>query len=197
MDGLEATRRIRALESPVAAIPIIAMTANVMAGDIERCLAAGMNDFISKPVEPATLFATLDRHAPGGSAGAAAEEHPGPSGMHRDGLLDRSKLDELTAMLGEGYIAEVIDAYRGAAEESLGRLEAAVASRDHDRLRAEAHDLKAMSGNLGLLAVHRLAEAVELASREGCAEEAEHLAHQLRPSLNATLSLFQGNSLAA
>jgi CheY-like chemotaxis protein len=61
MDGLEATRRLRAGDTRNAAIPIIALTANAMDGDRERCLAAGMDDFIAKPVSMATLRAAIDR----------------------------------------------------------------------------------------------------------------------------------------
>jgi two-component system, sensor histidine kinase and response regulator len=62
MDGLEATREIRATDRPdVARIPIIALTANAMQGDQERCLSAGMDDYLSKPVKPADLTSALDR----------------------------------------------------------------------------------------------------------------------------------------
>ncbi|MGE5505442.1 MAG: ATP-binding protein, partial [Actinomycetota bacterium] len=59
MDGFEATRRIRALRGPAARTPVIAMTANVLAGDERRCLAAGMDDYIGKPFKPAALLAKL------------------------------------------------------------------------------------------------------------------------------------------
>ncbi len=61
MDGLEATRLIRALPGKLSCVPIIAITANAFTEDKARCLAAGMNDFISKPFQPALLFATLDK----------------------------------------------------------------------------------------------------------------------------------------
>jgi CheY-like chemotaxis protein len=61
MDGYEATRRIRQMSGPVAAVPIIAMTANAMAGDRERCLESGMSDYVSKPLKPALLLEALHR----------------------------------------------------------------------------------------------------------------------------------------
>jgi CheY-like chemotaxis protein len=64
MDGLEATRAIRALDEQSLnhGVPIIAMTANAMQGDRERCLDAGMNDYISKPVSRASLARVIDHH---------------------------------------------------------------------------------------------------------------------------------------
>jgi CheY-like chemotaxis protein len=67
MDGYEVTRRVRA-ESPHRDVPVIAMTANARAEDRERCLAAGMNDFVSKPFEPEQLFGVLARWLAVGAA---------------------------------------------------------------------------------------------------------------------------------
>jgi CheY-like chemotaxis protein len=61
MDGYEATRRIRQMSGPIAGVPIIAMTANAMAGDRERCLESGMTDYVSKPLKPALLTEALQR----------------------------------------------------------------------------------------------------------------------------------------
>ena len=79
MDGLEATQRIRVSDRPtVARIPIIALTANAMQGDQERCLSAGMDDYLSKPVKPADLTATLDRWLLDKSGGSVAAPPPTP-----------------------------------------------------------------------------------------------------------------------
>ena len=68
MDGYDATRRIRQMDGPVATVPIVAMTAHAMAGDRERCLEAGMSDYVSKPLKPEVLHAALRR-----ALGQAAE----------------------------------------------------------------------------------------------------------------------------
>ncbi|MEM7024359.1 MAG: response regulator, partial [Pseudomonadota bacterium] len=68
VDGLEATRRIRALPIARAGVPVVAITANAMAGDDQRCLAAGMNDYVTKPIDRARLLSTVERW---GQAGAA------------------------------------------------------------------------------------------------------------------------------
>ena len=69
MDGLEATRRIRA-RWPERPIRIVGLTANAMAGDREACLAAGMDDYVSKPIRPEELKAALDRARPAVAGGA-------------------------------------------------------------------------------------------------------------------------------
>src|SRR6185295_111052 len=77
MDGLQATRSIRAIER-LKELPIIAMTASVMAGDRDRCIEVGMNDHISKPISIEQLMSTLARWLPAQSAAPAAPAEPAP-----------------------------------------------------------------------------------------------------------------------
>ncbi len=73
MDGYEATRLIRAMPGKISKIPIVAMTANALKGDREKCLAAGMDDYVSKPVDPASLRAVIERYLMDGSAPSSPE----------------------------------------------------------------------------------------------------------------------------
>jgi CheY-like chemotaxis protein len=79
LDGFEASRRIRSLQSPVRDVPIIAMTANAMKGDRERCLDAGMDDYLSKPIDRATLLEKVAHWA-----ASTANTHPAPPEIEKE-----------------------------------------------------------------------------------------------------------------
>jgi CheY-like chemotaxis protein len=138
MDGFEATRRIRVFEGEIGrSTPIIAMTAHAMKGDRERCLAAGMDDYVSKPLRPAELFRTVES-----LAGAAAEkESPPKVEPPPESPLDRQKL---LASFGndEDLLREVIEVFQGEYPELLAAVEAALAGRDREQLRQATHKLK-------------------------------------------------------
>jgi len=179
MDGLEATRRVRALPAHDG-LPVVAMTANAMQGDRDQCLQAGMVDFVSKPVEPHDLWRALLRWVPpqAGVDGAAVNGNdsahdsvPGSGGLppHIAGLdmaggLRRvlHKPDRYIAML-RGFVAGQAHADN----------EIATALADGRRADAEraAHTLKGLSGNIGADALQAAAATLERAIREDAATD--------------------------
>src|SRR5256885_8046996 len=162
MDGIEAIRRIRRYAG-FESLPIIAMTANAMKGDQEAFLAAGMNDYVPKPIDRNALLAALRRQLGRPAVGAVPESVPAAvpatlRSVDRQGAFERlgvsrETLERLLARFAEGV------------PPGLAMLDAAGTARDHDALRLHAHSL---SGSAGTLAVDRLrwaAAALEAAGR--------------------------------
>jgi PAS domain S-box-containing protein len=201
MDGLEATRRIRRLPAPAGVVPILALTANVMAAERERYLAAGMDLCVTKPVVWPDLFAALASLAGGGEpapppgpAGAPAAG-PGAAGPLGEGgapgegaaeppLLDRAMLEGMARSLPAAVFGKLLRRGLDGAEESCGRLAAAAARADGDRLAQEAHRLRGTAGSFGLARVSALAGAIEDRAARG--ETVHHLLRQLQTVLTAT-----------
>lgn len=151
MDGLEASRTICA-RWPVGERPrIVAMTAEAMAGDRERCLAAGMDDYVVKPVTLHVLKQALERC------------HP----LAAPTLLDRSALEHLREDLGEDAVREVIAIFLERTPSMLAALRDAAERGDAVALRAAAHTIKGTSATLGALALSEQCAELERRSRAG------------------------------
>ena len=142
IDGYETTAIIREQEGDRHRIPIVAMTANAMAGDRERCLAVGMDDYISKPIERTRLAEMLGRWVPLVPAAVSAEPSPPPGALRR----------ELAALFLEDVPARVAE------------LEAAVRQEDREALRRAAHQLKGTAATVGATEVARSAAELETAA---------------------------------
>ncbi|HSV28030.1 MAG TPA: ATP-binding protein [Candidatus Omnitrophota bacterium] len=185
LDGLGATQRIRALPGPAAAIPIVAMTANALKGDSERCLEAGMDGYVAKPVVPAPLFAEIARVLSLSAAPCAPAPPPARAGRR---VLDHAVLDQLTDAVGREFIAEVLQS--GLAHMQRMRAELAAARDDADQIRFLAHDIKSASHSIGLEALGTLAAEVEKAAREGRPEVAIVLAGGLDDLLDEAVEVL-------
>ncbi|PZS88947.1 hybrid sensor histidine kinase/response regulator [Stenotrophomonas maltophilia] len=198
LDGYAATRRWRAeeVESGRPRLPIIAMTANAMAGDRERCLQAGMDDYLSKPIARATLHALLQRWGGGkaaspgrpsveptvepGHARLTANDSRTPSAEHGSALqtpekqvalppqpvLDRDVLDELHAVIGDTAI-QIISVFLEDAPAMVQQLQQAAQAGDEPHLQAVAHSLKSSSANVGALSLSAVAQRIEHEARSG------------------------------
>ena len=143
MDGFEATAEIRRTEAATGRhIPILAMTAHVMEGDRERCIAAGMDDYVPKPLRPPDLFEALARW------GTCAVRVPGNEPVRPAGrLYDRRLRDSYG--LDEESEREVLEEFLGSTEERLARLGGAIASGDMTAVQHEAHTIKGSARTIG------------------------------------------------
>ena len=160
LDGVQATRQIRALPAPRSAIPIIAMTAHAMAGAREDYLAAGMDDYVSKPFEPGLVLAKLAQlgKMPGpGERKACASDVP-----H---MLDEKVLTDLRAVMPPGCFGEFVSLCVQGVEGHVGRIVALLAAGDHSSIAQEAHMLVSVAGNIGAMQLSDLARRTEIAAR--------------------------------
>ncbi|MGE3538063.1 MAG: response regulator [Candidatus Tectimicrobiota bacterium] len=149
MDGFEATQAIRLQEQGSGAhVPIVAMTAHAMQGDRERCLGAGMDGYITKPLQPAVLFETIE------SLTAPPAVEPEPR------VLDEAALWERVARDPE-LLREIIVLFLHDYPERLRELQAAVQQQDAPQLAGSAHRFKGALSNIGALRAQTAAYTVE------------------------------------
>jgi two-component system, sensor histidine kinase and response regulator len=177
MDGCEATRRIRAMDREWASsMPIVAMTADTMPGDHQRCLDAGMSDFLSKPVLGIDLEAMIQKWS-------APRECPDPEegtmhDNHDDQVLDMEVVAALRELGGDDdpeLFAEFVTLFLEDTPPRLQALIEGLQSTDANAVRQSAHALKSSTANLGAMGLSELFRAIEVAGREGDLERAAPL----------------------
>jgi two-component system sensor histidine kinase/response regulator len=158
-DGFEATREIRKGENG-RHVPIIAMTALSMPGDPERCLAAGMDDYLSKPIRTAALDEAIERWLP-------AEAPPSPSGGPTavEAVLDQATIQQLRETLSPEMRTELLDTFDEQQVQCVADIAAAVKRDDRDEVRRVAHLLKGSSASLGALRLRDFSERLEHVGR--------------------------------
>jgi PAS domain S-box-containing protein len=207
MDGFEATRRIRERERSerLGRIPIIAMTANAMAGDRERCIAAGMDDYLAKPVQQGDLLGALDRHLGGrdgdatdapdgratGTQGSPEAGSPGSPGAGPDHpLLDLTVLEQLGALSGTGVglLVELTTLFAVNTPDSIERMADAVDAGNLEEVRRMAHTISGSASQLGAVRVADAAAEIGRLARSGSLDGAEVHLGELDVALGATVA---------
>jgi CheY-like chemotaxis protein/HPt (histidine-containing phosphotransfer) domain-containing protein len=154
LDGLEATRRILASHSSGDRPTIIAMTANAMDGDRAMCLAAGMDDYVSKPIRVAELAEALQR--------AWTSRNPAGDAEASDPVIDIAAYQELEATAGSEFAAELVATFLEEAPAMLGELRIAHAASDSETFRRVAHSIKSNGATFGAVTLFELARELEL-----------------------------------
>ncbi|MEO1134519.1 MAG: response regulator, partial [Cyanobacteria bacterium J06639_1] len=195
MDGLEATRRIRQDFAAEAQPRIVAMTANATAGDRDGCLAAGMDDYISKPVRPDDLARMLHSHISTPHIPNPMTLNPTASlPLDANAAIDRDVLDALREAVGgedaDAFVLEVIAEFLDLAPQHLAGIREAIAANAPDHLRHHAHTLKSTSATVGASELADLCLELETQGRSGHLPEADELA-VLNASFSRTRAALQ------
>ena len=203
MDGFEATRRIRDPESAVLnhKVPIIAMTAHAMQGDRERCLEAGMDDYVTKPISPQALAGALDRWLPRAdavpAAHAPAEPGAGRSWTSTEAqVFDRAGL--MTRVIGDEDLARaVVDGFLEDAPRQIEALREYLRAGDASGAIRQAHTIKGASATVGGEALCAVAQEMEKAATSGDLEGVRDHLPDLESAfgrLRAAMSEFAGQT---
>jgi CheY-like chemotaxis protein len=174
MDGLEVARRVRRDHHGGNRPYLIAVTANAMAGDRESCLAAGMDDYVSKPIRREDLVAALRRSegapAPPVAAAVADASAGQPPSGNGAGVLDERGLDRLFATLGAGgrdLLPELVRTFEDDGRRLLAELRDGIAEGRVTDVRRAAHSLKSNAANFGATALADLARRLEASAQGG------------------------------
>jgi signal transduction histidine kinase/CheY-like chemotaxis protein/HPt (histidine-containing phosphotransfer) domain-containing protein len=161
MDGIEATRAIRARIGVHARVPIVALTANAYPEDVKACLDAGMNGFVAKPVRKSALAEAILRSLTGASAvRPAALNIAGHQDAAEAAIIDRTVVDEFIAQVGCDSTDEIVSVFLSETERRLSLMRGLPVG-DHGTIRQEAHTLKGSSGTFGLMRLSALLRNLE------------------------------------
>jgi CheY-like chemotaxis protein/HPt (histidine-containing phosphotransfer) domain-containing protein len=189
VDGFDATREIRRREEAGSRVTIVALTANALRGDRDRCLAAGMDDYLAKPTDLDTLKKTLERHAPSTSAGSPAE----PTSEGAGTLVAQQALSNLKALErdGPGFLAVLVHDFDEGFRERLGDMRLAARENDGAALRGAAHSVKGSAGIVGAEGMASLCRRLELLAGEGQTAGADTLIASLTHEHEAVMSVLR------
>lgn len=196
MDGFEATREIRAREDADAIksgqkrhVTIIALTANAIKGDRELCLSAGMDEYLTKPIDAELLLSLLDRCLTASAAQPATLSQP-QNGEENSPPIDFQSL--LKRCLGKTNVAgTVLDLFEGQAEEQFRKLQQSIAQQQFDAVAGLAHALKGTAANVSADSVFRAASELEQLAQRRDLEDADAKLRQLKAEVDRCIAYIR------
>jgi len=181
MDGFEATAAIRKQEKGTEKhLPIIAMTAHAMKGDKEKCLKAGMDDYVSKPMKPDELYSTIDK---------LIQTVKGQDGTSQGPSVDLGKALEVVdgdKALFKELLGEFLEVY----PTQLGELQELIEKNDYEQLERKAHSFKGTVSNFGVQRVYELACELETLGKESRLDGATDVYKRLEEQMNRVKAFF-------
>jgi PAS domain S-box-containing protein len=180
LDGLSATQEIRATERRGRRVPIVAMTANAMQGDQRRCLEAGMDDYVSKPIAPAKLRETITRWLDASRVATVESPPIAASAAEPPPVIDRDVVASLRSYMAEAKFAALVTAYLAQTDARSQRFERWRTTLALDEIGDEAHKIVSLAGAFGARQVQELAARLQAACRSGDKASAPELIDQLR-----------------
>lgn len=196
LDGYETTRELRKREGSTGHQVIIALTANALKEDEERCLAAGMDDYLAKPFRIESLISTLQKwlpkeffeKPPPAQTLMAPQTKPPEEGLSavEEEYLDTSYLSNLKMMIGAEKLSGLLETYRTGAEKLFHRLELAFQSENREETVAVLHTLKGSAGSIGGSAFSSRVKVIKNAPFEDIFAQKQPLLHELK-TLNSRL----------
>jgi two-component system, sensor histidine kinase and response regulator len=198
LDGYEATREIRRQEMGRKAIPIVALTAHAMKGDDDKCKAAGMDDYLTKPLDRAKLTACLERHLGGKMSAGGAQDavDVGADGATINAPVDWKEF--MRSMDGDESLArELVDLFIQSGDESLAAIVDALDMNDYAAVSQQAHSLKGASANLRATATATVAAKLEAAARSGDAPQIDTLTSALKTEVTRTIEYLRNKVASA
>jgi signal transduction histidine kinase/CheY-like chemotaxis protein/HPt (histidine-containing phosphotransfer) domain-containing protein len=199
LDGFEATSAIRARETESGGhVPIVAMTANAMHGDRERCLEAGMDDYLAKPVNKVALEKVLRHWLAGASAGEELVDRKSEIGAaatvesSATVAIDTQTLGSLGELMGADFVG-LLDNYIADAERLLTQMRVAIDQGDPAQLRMAAHTLKSSSASVGAKPFSEIARQLEVLGRDGRADAGAELLQQAEMEFPRVRAALRGH----
>jgi CheY-like chemotaxis protein len=190
LDGYEATREIRRLEAGQRRIPIVALTANAMKSDEEKCRAAGMDDFVSKPIDRAKLYACLDRFLLEDVVAEASRPNEPSAAAGSPNPVDWSALIQSVGG-DEAFARELAETFIAAGDRNLTTIAMAVETKDADTLRRTAHSIKGSSSAIRASAMTDAAAQLERAASTGTVEEHAELVENLKAEVSQAIAYLR------
>ena len=187
MGGIEATQAIREKEkSSSGRIPIIAMTAHAMRGDREKCLTAGMDGYVSKPLDPQTFVQTVEALARGDKAAQVDDEEAkaDPAGFDAGALLKRFNGNRK-------LLKSLVRTFRADCPNMMTRIRKAIGAQQALELADAAHALKGSVGNFGRSSAFETAKQIEIAARGGTLDASGEMYTKLEESMASLLPLLE------